>query len=587
MDINQTEVRRKARVRDRVTARKTRQFSIPFLTNMMNAQATAARPAPRWARQRRPEAQITANSWQYRLRLMLQDAWWYTLHRPYVLRTALLAIVAIFALYVLSHVSAGTTFPKVYALDLDLGNMTLDQAERALLTHWRGNMSIDLTDGDRTWTVRPSEIGLSLDAQATFERARNVGLAGMPFGYRVAPVVTLDMFVAQDYLLNLTEAANYPPYNAGYIWQGDEIAGKPGAAGAVLDVGSTVELLKTTAEQVADTGAIQLVMNALPPEILDPTPHLAAARALTTQPFVLTGYDPYTDEYLSWSTDRDTFTSWLEVRNNGLGLREDLFSEFIRVQNATLNPEPDGVRYLEPTETMSRVENAIQQGVTDVTLRIRYRPQTYEIVRGDTGHGIATRLGIPFYTLTTFNPGLEWERLGIGDKINLPSRDVTLPLPPVPEKRIIVNIETQSLVAYENGQEVFRWYISTGTREFPTYAGVFQILDHNETAFGSTFELCGQSGCGQWEMYWFMGIYEVIPGLMNGFHGAVLLPNGAYLGGGTVGFPYTYGCIMSENSNAEKLFHWADAGTVVEIISSGFPPQSELARDWLAQGGAA
>ena len=112
-------------------------------------------------------------------------------------------------------------------------------------------------------------------------------------------------------------------------------------------------------------------------------------------------------------------------------------------------------------------------------------------------------------------------------------------------------------------------------------------MDHNDTAFGSTFELCGQSGCGQWEMYWFMGIYEVVPGLMNGFHGAVLLPNGAYLGGGTVGYPYTYGCIMSENSNAEKLYHWAEDGTVVEIISSGFPPQSQLAREWLAQGGSA
>jgi hypothetical protein len=79
-------------------------------------------------------------------------------------------------------------------------------------------------------------------------------------------------------------------------------------------------------------------------------------------------------------------------------------------------------------------------------------------------------------------------------------------------------------------------------------------------------------------MYWFMGIYEVVPGLMNGFHGAVLLPNGAYLGGGNVGAPYTYGCVMSENSNAEQLFRWADEGTIVEIISRDFAPLSDLGR---------
>jgi hypothetical protein len=75
-----------------------------------------------------------------------------------------------------------------------------------------------------------------------------------------------------------------------------------------------------------------------------------------------------------------------------------------------------------------------------------------------------------------------------------------------------------------------------------------------------------------------MGIYEVVPGLMNGFHGAVLLPNGAYLGGGNVGSPFTFGCVMSQDDQARLLYDWAEEGTIVEIISSDYPPQSELAR---------
>jgi lipoprotein-anchoring transpeptidase ErfK/SrfK len=79
-------------------------------------------------------------------------------------------------------------------------------------------------------------------------------------------------------------------------------------------------------------------------------------------------------------------------------------------------------------------------------------------------------------------------------------------------------------------------------------------------------------------MHWFMGLYEVTPGLMNGFHGAVELPNGAYLGGGNVGAPYTFGCVMSLDSNAQQLYEWAEVGTPVEIISGEYQPQSELGK---------
>jgi len=542
---------------------------------------------PRWARQRRPEVPVTANNWRARAELWIRDAWWYALHRPYVARAIGIGLVALFALFVVSHLVTGRLFPNVWALGTHLGDLTVEEAAAKLEQTWRTSLRLQLTAGERSWSVKPDELGLILDSHKTAERARAVGMAGLPFGYSVEPVVDVDLFVAQNYLLNLTEEANYAAYNAGYRWEGDRLVGVEGRPGAVLDVGSTVERLRENAAAVAATGTLELVMNPLQPEVIDPEPYLEQAAALASQQFTLIGYDPMRDERITWATDRDTFTSWLEAKTDGLGLREDVFHDFLQAQNATLNPEPDGVRYLEPTETMGNVEEAIREGKTSVNLRIRYRPTRYEVVSGDTGYRIARRLGVPFYALTNANPGLDWDRLTPGMTINLPSRDITLPLEPVAEKRIIVNLDTQSLVAYENGREVFRWLISSGTSSFPTYPGVYQILSHSEKALGSTFELCGQSGCGQWEMYWFMGIYEVVPGLMNGFHGAVRLPNGAYLGGGNVGYPYTYGCVMSENSNAEKLYHWAEAGTIVEIISSEYAPQSELARAWLAQGGRA
>lgn len=86
-------------------------------------------------------------------------------------------------------------------------------------------------------------------------------------------------------------------------------------------------------------------------------------------------------------------------------------------------------------------------------------------------------------------------------------------------------------------------------------------------------------------MYWFMGMYEVSTGLMNGFHGQVELPNGAYLGGGNVGQPFTYGCVMSRPEEAEFLYNWAEDGVVVEVISNDFLPTSDVGRQVLAKRG--
>jgi hypothetical protein len=48
--------------------------------------------------------------------------------------------------------------------------------------------------------------------------------------------------------------------------------------------------------------------------------------------------------------------------------------------------------------------------------------------------------------------------------------------------------------------------------------------------------------------------------------------------------PYTFGCVMSEKSQAEQLYRWAEQGTVVEIISSEFAPVSQTAIQYKAQG---
>lgn len=513
-----------------------------------------------------------------RLTLSVRDLWWYATHLTR-LREIVLGAVGIYAvLFIVFNLLQGRIFPNVYSMGVPLAGMTIDEAKAALVDAWNNDIKIELADGERRWFASPSELGLKFDPQPIAEAARAVGLAGIPFGWHVQPPVTLDEITAQNYLLNLTAQVEIPPRNAGYKFENNQVVGIPGSDGRMMDVGLTLETLKQLTIPTVLQRRLDLTMTVLEPEMSDPDTHMDAARNMITQPFAILGYDPFRDETISWATTPDVFASWIQATNEGLTLRDDTFAPFMEAQNASLVTPQDDLRFLEPNETLDKMREAIQKQASSVTLRIRYRPTKYEVISGDRAYGIARKTGIPYFMVEEVNSERDLNTLSVGDVLNIPSRDLTLPVDPVPNKRIIVDLETQSLVAYENGQEVFRWLISSGMDSAPTTPGVFQILSHNEVALGSSYTLCGSEGCGQWEMYWFMGIYEVTPGLMNGFHGAVLLPNGAYLGGGNVGQPYTFGCIMSLNENAEKLYKWAEIGTIVEIISREYPPQSELAR---------
>lgn len=530
------------------------------------------------SRNRRTLHNPMSSTWLKRGKLMLRDAWWYLRNTPVLLFGLIAAVGIYFALFTGSHLVQGRIFPNVWAFGVYIGDMTADEAQLALLRAFANDVRIQMVDGERTWTATTADLGLSLKPGPMIEEARSIGLAGFPLGWHIPPVVEMDFIKAQNYLLDLATQAEIPPYNAGYELRDGNIIGIPGKEGRRLDVGLTVEHLSDSIVSVVERKRLDMIMQPLLPDSINPEPYIEQVRQLVQHPIQMTGYDPYTDETIAWSTTPESFVSWLEAGNSGLTLRETAFAPFLDAQTASLNPNGENVRYLEPVDTIEKLRQAIANLDTRVDLRVRYRPSVYEVRYGDSAYSISRKTGIPFYLVEQSNPGRNLNVLDPGDKITLPSRDVAVPLEPVKNKRIIVDIRTQSLVAYENGQQVFSWKISTGIPSAPTAPGIYQILNHDPLAYGSSYTLCGSQGCGQWKMYWFMGIYEVQPGLVNGFHGAVELPNGGYLGGGNVGEPYTFGCVMSLDANAKLLYDWAEKGTIVEIVSREFPPQSALAQ---------
>ncbi len=504
-------------------------------------------------------------------------AWLFSSRSPLAKLTTLVTI-SVLVFFIGSYVVSGRIFPNVYTLGLPLSELTPEQAEQEILQHWQLDVHIDITvDGERLQTMTPEALGLTIDAATMAASAKAAGIAGIPFGLHIAPAVGVSHAKAQSVLLDMTEDIFLRHYEAGYKWSGGTLIAVPGRRGRHLDVTGSLQSLKDDIVNIVTYGQFELTTNAINPTVLDSSPFLDEALVLLDSGLRIRGYDPFIDQMFSFSVTDVQAAEWLTAGENGLSVRDDAFREFIDAENSRL--VVDG-RYIDELEAIEKLQNALIDGNPDILLRLRYLPSKYQVERQDTGMSIGRKRGIPFEFIGAANPTVNWNQLVIGQEVQVPTRDSMVPVDPVPHKRIVVDLESQWLLAFDNRQLVFSWPISSGREQAETYPGIYQILTHNEVASGGSYALCNEAGtnCSHWKMKWFMGIYEVVPGLMNGFHGAVELPNGNFLGGGGVYEPTTFGCIMSLDAKAEQLYRWAEMGTMVEIVSEHFQPESDLAK---------
>jgi LysM repeat protein len=463
---------------------------------------------------------------------------------------------------------SGRVLPGVHSVGVDLGGQTEAQAAAALTTAWNSR-GIVLRDGPRIWAVSPAELGVSLDAGATAAAAHAWGRSSgsvldaarsLVGGAAIDPVLTLNLATLTTYLQSAKVNVDVPATNAGVRLVNGQAVASPAVEGRELNVQATVEEMRVNAAGELADGALDLVMSSTQPTITDASPLVAQANALLTSPFSVNGYDPIRDEWQHWVAPPEVWAAWLTAESapanaSGLALTVNAAGPTAFLQaNATFGDE----RYIEVDKTVSAIQQALAQNQTSTTIRIWHGPTTYTVQAGQTLAAIAEEVGIPYPFIQAANPGVNTDALSVGQTLNLPSKDVLVPLDPIPSKRIVVSRSQQHLWAYENGQVVFDWVISTGLPSSPTALGVFQVQTHEPNAYAE-----------QWNLYMpnFLGFYHPGPNmdLINGFHGFPTRGGGYLLWTGDLGHPVTYGCVLLSLQNAEALYNWAQDGVVVEV----------------------
>lgn len=513
---------------------------------------TGRQPAlpPRPAAKKRPAASPFRNKW---VLLTLVGA-------PLVL--TLCACLGL-TLGAVAFLSGGHALPGVGAAGVELGGLSEREAAAALTAAWT-TRGILLQDGDRAIPIDPGALGITLDAAATAERAVEYGRAeGNPFRaifdeVAVAPVVTLDAAQTASALDALLPQIDQPAVNAGVQLVNGVVEPRPAVSGRMLNVAATVAALRDDPAAALADGAVDLVMDDVPPAITDPTPIVEQARALLANPLTIRAYDPIRDETLNWSVAPETWANWVTAATSDSGaLQVSLDVSAVRPYLAGRAGELGPDRYINPDEAAAALRAAVEGGQTAPRIRVYHRDRTHVVQPGESVISIAWDYGVPFPWIQAANPGVG-DSIRAGQALTIPSADNFLDYPVVYDKRIVVDLSEQRTRVYENGALKWDWPTSTGINDSPTWPGIYQVILHEPNAYASIWNL---------SMPNFIGVYRPVPGsdFMNGFHGFPTRGTSQLLWTNSLGTRVTYGCILLSNENARALYDWAEKGVVVEI----------------------
>jgi lipoprotein-anchoring transpeptidase ErfK/SrfK len=184
--------------------------------------------------------------------------------------------------------------------------------------------------------------------------------------------------------------------------------------------------------------------------------------------------------------------------------------------------------------------------------------KTYSVQRGDTLFRIAAHANIPISALLAANAITTPDHIYVGQVLTLPPGAGDIPAtnaaasptdaPTITDgKQIVIDLSEQRVYAFENGQAVRQFVVSTGLPATPTVTGEYAIY--------VKYDSQAMSGPGYslpnvpWVMYFYRGY---------GLHGTYWHNN--------FGQPMSHGCVNMRTAEAAWLYNWAPLGTSVRVV---------------------
>jgi LysM repeat protein len=458
--------------------------------------------------------------------------------------------------------------PGVFVYEKPVGFLSYQETIEKIDAEWNINRRIQLTstsDPSISYWFSPAELGLWVDPKGTADAAYAIGRGARPFDdisaslreepHIIYPILYFDESLAKETLSKIEKELAIQSKDAQVTFQDGQWIALAGSEGREVDISQTITDIYENAFDIMLNGSATLAVSYPNPNITDLSPVINEIEQIISRELIISSYDPIEDESFSWSVPMDIKRTWVSVNPDDYSVTMQYGKDDVASLLETWAGELGQRRTLKDAQPDAIIEGW-QEGNT-TQLIIQHDPTTYEVNAGESLWAISLKLGMPMYHIMEANEGLTTNNVSAGMILNIPSKDILLPLPVVPNKRIVVDISEQRMTVYENGEVRNIYVVSTGVSNSPTMPGIFQVQSHEINAYASS-----------WDLYMphFMGIYEAWPGFMNGIHGLPLLSSGQRLWASTLGSPASYGCIILDLAAAEDLYYWADPGVVVEIV---------------------
>jgi vancomycin resistance protein YoaR len=273
-----------------------------------------------------------------------------------VLLVVLLGSVLAFELYYADRI-----YPGVWVWGVDIGGMRPEEVAPTL-EHGLGldEPLVTMRGPDRSWGVRPADLGLRIDSSATLGPAYDLGRGGpwmgnlltqlrlLDSGAEFPPVVVYDESVARRYLEVLAGQVDFPPIDATLSLDGLAPVINPAQPGRYLDVEATVAALAPAVAHLAPA-EVGLVVREIAPPIADAEPARAQAEALLAEPLTLVLAHPREGDAGPWVISPEQLATMLTVRAEGgelhAALDEGPLRAYLEQLAPTLVVEPVDARF--------------------------------------------------------------------------------------------------------------------------------------------------------------------------------------------------------------------------------------------------
>ncbi len=272
--------------------------------------------------------------------------------RPLIPRLLLftLLILLVGSVVAFEALHAGRVYPGVSVWGIDMGSMHPGSTGAIPRDQFAVNQPlITLSGPDGSWDVRPADLGLRLNSEATLARAYRAGreqpwpasflsrLELLAFGAQIAPVLTLDESQTRHYLEALSEQIDVSPVDAKLTFEGTTIIVEPAQTGRRLDVEGTLAMLSPVLARL-EPATVTLVVEQVPPAVADAEAARSEAEQLLDGPLTLTIADPLEEDPGPWVLPPEELVAWLKLESEDGVLHARLDEEPLRVYLEKLAP---------------------------------------------------------------------------------------------------------------------------------------------------------------------------------------------------------------------------------------------------------